>query len=153
MPTLEHKKRMLKHMQAETRKAGDVFLLWSTEHRAWWGPGVTGHVRDVNKAGCYSHVAALEIALKALPGQWQPGAPPNRKNRLARATLMRRVTVVVDPLSGLNPIFANAEEIRADSAMTTRSAAAISDTLPPATLPETAATTGARIRTIRAIAA
>jgi hypothetical protein len=30
MPTLEHKKLMLKHMQAETRKAGDVFLLWST---------------------------------------------------------------------------------------------------------------------------
>src|SRR3984893_6539955 len=78
---------------------------------------------------------------------------PSRKKRLARATPMRRVTVVVDPLSGLNPIFAKADEMRADSAMTTRSAAAISDTLPPATLPETAATTGARIRTIRAIAA
>src|ERR1700726_3249231 len=78
---------------------------------------------------------------------------PSRKKRLARATPMRRVTVVVDPLSGLNPIFAKADEMRADSAMTTRSAAAISDTLPPATLPETEATTGARIRTIRAIAA
>jgi hypothetical protein len=48
---------------------------------------------------------------------------------------IRRVIVVVDPLSGLNPILENAAEIRADSAITTRSAAAIRDTLPPATLP------------------
>ena len=60
--------------------------------------------------------------------------------------------MVVDPLSGLKPILENAAEIRADSAITMRSAAAISDTLPPATLPCTAATTGARMRTILAIA-
>ena len=77
----------------------------------------------------------------------------NRKNRLARAGPMRAVSVVVDPLSGLKPIFANADVTRTDFPITTRSAAAISDTLPPATLPWTAATTGARIRTIRTMAA
>ena len=66
---------------------------------------------------------------------------------------MRAVSVVVDPLSGLKPILANAEVIRADFPITTRSAAAISDTLPPATWPCTAATTGARIRTMRTMAA
>jgi hypothetical protein len=60
--------------------------------------------------------------------------------------------VVVEPLSGVKPIFANADEIRADLPITTRSAAAISETLPPATLPCTATTTGARIRTILTIA-
>ncbi len=66
---------------------------------------------------------------------------------------MRRVTVVVDPLSGVKPILANADEIRADLPITTRSPAAISETLPPATLPCTATTTGARMRTIRTMAA
>ena len=65
---------------------------------------------------------------------------------------MRRVTVVVEPLSGVKPILANAAEMRADFPITTRSPAAISETLPPATLPCTAITTGARIRTIRTIA-
>src|SRR5713101_7237201 len=66
---------------------------------------------------------------------------------------MRLVTVVVEPLSGVKPIFANADEMRTDLPITTRSAAAISETLPPATLPCTATTTGARMRTIRTRAA
>src|SRR5258708_13883373 len=65
---------------------------------------------------------------------------------------MRLVTVVVEPLSGVKPIFAKADEMRADLPITTRSAAAINETLPPATLPCTATTTGARMRTIRTIA-
>src|ERR1700716_127375 len=65
---------------------------------------------------------------------------------------MRLVTVVVEPLSGVKPILANADETRADFAITTRSPAAISETLPPATLPCTATTTGARMRTIRTMA-
>src|SRR5258708_5069677 len=63
------------------------------------------------------------------------------------------VTVVVEPLSGVKPIFAKADEMRADLPITTRSDAAIKETLPPATLPCTAATTGPPTPTIRTTAA
>jgi hypothetical protein len=45
------------------------YLIWSTEHDGWWGPGGLGYVRHVGEAGRYTREEALEICRNALPGQ------------------------------------------------------------------------------------
>lgn len=45
----------------------DVYLVWSNEHRAWWGPGEHGYVRELKRAGRYSRVQALAICRRAIP--------------------------------------------------------------------------------------
>jgi hypothetical protein len=42
-----------------------VFLVWSIEHCAWWGPGHRGYTRDVTAAGRYSAAEADAIVRKA----------------------------------------------------------------------------------------
>jgi hypothetical protein len=46
----------------------DKYLIWSSEHRAWWGPGRMGYVRRVENAGRYSHEEAMRICTEAMPG-------------------------------------------------------------------------------------
>jgi len=43
-----------------------VYLIWSNEHRAWWGPDSRGYVRGVKQAGSYSRKEALAICRLAL---------------------------------------------------------------------------------------
>ena len=76
-----------------------------------------------------------------------------QKEALCARRAIRALRVIVEPVSGLNPILVNADVIRADFPITTRSAAAISETLPPDTCPWIAATTGGRIRFILTTAA
>jgi hypothetical protein len=45
-----------------------VYLIWSAEHGAWWGPVDAGYVQRISDAGRYSHAAALLICIKAMPG-------------------------------------------------------------------------------------
>jgi hypothetical protein len=45
-----------------------VYLIWSNEHRAWWGPGRAGYERRVEDAGSYSREEALDICADAIPG-------------------------------------------------------------------------------------
>ncbi len=45
--------------------ADEVYLIWSNEHRAWWGPGRHGYLTDTDKAGRYSEVEATEVVLNA----------------------------------------------------------------------------------------
>jgi hypothetical protein len=45
-----------------------IYLIWSHEHRAWWGPGEAGYVREISRAGRYSHADALRICAQAIPG-------------------------------------------------------------------------------------
>jgi len=45
-----------------------TYLIWSNEHRAWWGPGRIGYVPSVLLAGWYSRRDALDICTKAMPG-------------------------------------------------------------------------------------
>ena len=45
----------------------DDYLIWSNEHRRWWGPGGRGYVTGVRAAGRYSRDHALEICRGALP--------------------------------------------------------------------------------------
>lgn len=45
-----------------------VYLIWSNEHQAWWGPDRCGYVRAVTQAGRYSRSEAIEICKRAIPG-------------------------------------------------------------------------------------
>lgn len=46
--------------------AGDVYLVWSNEHRRWWGPFHNGYVQRLSEAGRYSLSEALAICRQAL---------------------------------------------------------------------------------------
>jgi hypothetical protein len=46
-----------------------TYLIWSNEHRAWWGPGRSGYVQRVEHAGHYSREEALDICTDAMPGR------------------------------------------------------------------------------------
>lgn len=39
----------------------DMFLIWSLEHEAWWGPNHRGYFKEREKAGLYSFEEALKI--------------------------------------------------------------------------------------------
>ena len=43
-----------------------MYLVWSNEHRRWWGPGSCGYVKRVSDAGRYSRENAIEICRNAL---------------------------------------------------------------------------------------
>lgn len=45
------------------------YLVWSNEHRAWWGPGMRGYVARIENAGRYSHEQAMQICTDAMPGR------------------------------------------------------------------------------------
>lgn len=42
-----------------------IFLIWSFEHDAWWGPGERGYTTNIHQAGQYDQVRAIEICTKA----------------------------------------------------------------------------------------
>lgn len=47
------------------------YLIWSNEHRAWWGPDRAGYRKRVAEAGRYSHEQAIQICFEAMPGTTQ----------------------------------------------------------------------------------
>lgn len=55
--------------------APDTCLIWSNEHRAWWGKGERGYVHHILDAGRYPRERALEIVRNAQFGR-QGGDPP-----------------------------------------------------------------------------
>lgn len=46
----------------------DLYLIWSHEHTAWWGPAARGYSRKISEAGRYTHSQALAICTEAIPG-------------------------------------------------------------------------------------
>lgn len=46
------------------------YLVWSNEHRAWWGPDHRGYTRIIGKAGRYDRAEALRIA-RTRDGGWR----------------------------------------------------------------------------------
>lgn len=44
-----------------------TYLIWSNEHRGWWGIGERGYDRHLAKAGRYSRERAIEICRQAIP--------------------------------------------------------------------------------------
>lgn len=45
-----------------TDTPGEPYLVWSNEHRAWWGPNHCGYTRHIDRAGRYERSEALRIA-------------------------------------------------------------------------------------------
>lgn len=57
------------------------YLVWSHEHKAWWGPNNNGYFQGIRNAGIYSREQALEIvkgATIAINWQWPPNELPVR---------------------------------------------------------------------------
>jgi hypothetical protein len=62
----------------------DLYLIWSHEHGAWWGPGGSGYVRSIAQAGRYPAEEALGNCIRAMPGTSSGlGALPELPVRLA----------------------------------------------------------------------
>lgn len=47
--------------------AEDQYLVWSNEHRGWWGPGRCGYTPGISNAGRYTREQAIEICQDAIP--------------------------------------------------------------------------------------
>jgi hypothetical protein len=43
----------------------DLYLIWSNEHNAWWGPGRMGYVIEPSLAGRYTLKEATQICENA----------------------------------------------------------------------------------------
>jgi hypothetical protein len=49
--------------------AEPLYVVLSLEHDGrWWGPGGSGYVRELSKAGLYTREGALDICIRAMPG-------------------------------------------------------------------------------------
>jgi hypothetical protein len=42
-----------------------MWVIWSEEHGAWWGPGERGYMRSLRDAGRYPEAVARKIVAKA----------------------------------------------------------------------------------------
>src|SRR5262245_20645190 len=43
------------------------YLVWSNEHRAWWGKNQWGYVEHIDEAHRFSRGEALEVCLATMP--------------------------------------------------------------------------------------
>ena len=50
------------------------YLIWSFEHRAWWGPGRVGYTTATHRAGIYTAEEANEICNEANRSAIEDGA-------------------------------------------------------------------------------
>lgn len=67
-----------------------VYLVWSNEHSAWWGPRRSGYYLSLDYAGRYSRDEALKISAEARGG-WKPGdVPPEMPVRFEDAIAVER---------------------------------------------------------------
>jgi hypothetical protein len=54
----------------------EAYVVWSNEHRAWWGPNHCGYTTHLARAGRYTRDDALSIAKSARNG-WSPEGNPD----------------------------------------------------------------------------
>ena len=47
----------------------ETYLVWSSEHRGWWGREQWGYVQDIDEAHHYSRDEALEVCLGTMPAR------------------------------------------------------------------------------------
>lgn len=40
---------------------GETYVIWSNEHRGWWGPNKFGYTPDLRNAGRYSRFEAMQV--------------------------------------------------------------------------------------------
>jgi hypothetical protein len=68
----------------------ELYVIWSHEHRRWWGVNARGYVQSFMAAGRYTHREALLICARAIPGNAQAmGALPELPVRLADVLMMQ----------------------------------------------------------------
>lgn len=53
-----------------------LWLVWSNEHKAWWGPRRHGYYVDIAAAGRYSYDDAVDIC-NGRDYPWPPSVLPN----------------------------------------------------------------------------
>ena len=53
-------------------KESKVWLVWSNEHQAWWGPNRSGYFIDINSAGRYTLAEAVSCAETRSPAEIPP---------------------------------------------------------------------------------
>jgi hypothetical protein len=73
--------------QALRQSGGDLYLIWSNEHSAWWKPSSAGYTNDIDAAGRYSRVEALRICQNASYGTSRLSVPPEVPVREADAII------------------------------------------------------------------
>lgn len=73
-----------------------MFMIWSNEHRAWWGPNNIGYTTNLSKAGVYSAEAAMRICEHATH-DWhcEPVEVPVRIDDLPKAARLMIVDAKV----------------------------------------------------------
>lgn len=77
----------------------EEWLIWSNEHRAWWGPNNCGYPKDVSNAGRYTFAEAREICTSR---SWESvNIPPET---------MIHLSAVVGPLLANSPRASASEE-------------------------------------------
>lgn len=67
---------MSAHNQTDRVATGELYLVWSNEHRAWWAPLRRGYTTDIERAGRYERSEAIRIAACAREG-WARGRNPD----------------------------------------------------------------------------
>lgn len=79
----------------------DVYLIWSNEHGAWWGPNTVGYCRRIEHAGRYTQQQALHICTKAMPGR--RGADPLNEIPVRLADLSFMLVTFAGTYPGFDP--------------------------------------------------
>jgi hypothetical protein len=51
----------------------ESYLIWSNEHRAWWGPAHCGYSKGLQGAGKYDRDTAIQCCKSALPSATHVG--------------------------------------------------------------------------------
>jgi hypothetical protein len=67
------------------------YLIFSYEHRAWWGPNHSGYTQRLHEAGRYSQGEAIDICANALFGTHGLSPLPEYPVRLADVEHMVRL--------------------------------------------------------------
>ena len=60
----------------------DEYLIWSNEHRAWWGPNGGGYRTSLADAGRYDRERAISTCVSSRDGWGQKSIPPEIPVRL-----------------------------------------------------------------------
>ena len=51
----------------EGRMGEQLFVIWSWEHQAWWGPSHSGYTEQLAQAGRYTFDEAADITVGHIP--------------------------------------------------------------------------------------
>ncbi len=62
----------------EDMKSMPLWIVWSNEHIAWWGPNQRGYYVDIKSAGRYDYKTALEICGLREPWSWSDDKWPEK---------------------------------------------------------------------------